>query len=225
MASNIIDFEFEELDFSLNSSNTDLFGEKDKKEDELTKKPSRRSCGYYELRTKFIYKRAHSELQLLNALNDKKLEKGVSYNFITQGDIDQLSYLQLVLRTIPDLDYLLVSTWCAASEDIVFLFNLHEQGKLNNLDIYVGEIFKSSYPKEFEVTQKMYEKYSIGKLTMFKNHAKIFAGIGKCGTGFVIQTSANLNTNPRTENGNIQLDNGLFEFYKDYFDGINSFKL
>ena len=41
---------------------------------------------------------------------------------------------------------------------------------------------------------------------------------------FGIQTSANINTNPRTEQGSITVDKGLFEFYKDYFDGIRSFE-
>ena len=31
------------------------------------------------------------------------------------------------------------------------------------------------------------------------------------------------NTNPRTENGCITISKDLFEFYKNYFDNINSF--
>jgi hypothetical protein len=195
----------------------DLFG------DEVKQTKKRGSVAYYELRNKFIYKRAHSELQLLNCLDDKKIEQGVSYNFITQGDVDQLSYLMLVMRTLKKLDYLLVSTWCCSSEDIVYLFNLHEQGKLNKLDFYVGEIFQRSYPKEYELLLHFYKKYPIGRICLFPNNSKIFAGISNDNIGFVVQTSANMNTNPRTENGNIQLDNGLFEFYRDYFNGINSF--
>lgn len=201
---------------------TDLFGDEIEKKSE-PKKKKRTSAAYYELRSKFVYKRAHSELQLLNALDDKKLEQGVSYNFITSGDVDQLSYLMLVMRTLKKLDYLLVSTWCCASEDIVYLFELHKQGKLNKLDFYVGEIFANSYPKEYKLLQDMYEQYPIGKIVLFRNHSKIFAGISDEGVGFAVQTSANMNTNPRTEQGNIQIDNGLFEFYKEYFDGINSF--
>ena len=41
---------------------------------------------------------------------------------------------------------------------------------------------------------------------------------------FGIQTSANINTNPRTENGCITIDRELYEFYKAYFDGIKSFE-
>lgn len=32
--------------------------------------------------------------------------------------------------------------------------------------------------------------------------------------------SANINTNPRTEQGVITINRELYQFYKDYFDGI-----
>ena len=58
---------------------------------------------------------------------------------------------------------------------------------------------------------------------MFRNHSKIFAGIGQK-FAFGIQTSANINTNPRTENGCIQIGSDIYNFYKDYYDGIVSFE-
>ena len=64
-----------------------------------------------------------------------------------------------------------------------------------------------------------------GRAAIFRNHSKIYAGANYAEDFyFGIQTSANINTNPRTENGNITIDQGLFEFYKDYFDGIISFE-
>lgn len=41
---------------------------------------------------------------------------------------------------------------------------------------------------------------------------------------FAIESSANINTNPRTENTTITTGNDIFEFYKDFFDGIKSFR-
>lgn len=45
------------------------------------------------------------------------------------------------------------------------------------------------------------------------------AGVGEK-FAFVIESSANINTNPRTEQGVITISRDLFEFYKQYFDGI-----
>jgi len=41
---------------------------------------------------------------------------------------------------------------------------------------------------------------------------------------FGIETSANINTNPRTENGCITINKEIYNFYKEYFDGIISFE-
>ena len=40
---------------------------------------------------------------------------------------------------------------------------------------------------------------------------------------FVIESSANINTNPRCEQTTITIDTGLSYFYKNFFDEVNSF--
>jgi len=48
-----------------------------------------------------------------------------------------------------------------------------------------------------------------------------------CGIGdwaFTIESSANINTNARAENTVITRDDGLYRFYKNYFDSIISFE-
>lgn len=39
-----------------------------------------------------------------------------------------------------------------------------------------------------------------------------------------LKSSANINTNPRTEQGVITIDRGLVDFYKNYFDKIKSYE-
>ena len=63
----------------------------------------------------------------------------------------------------------------------------------------------------------------VSRLCVFRNHSKIYAGEGDK-FSFAIETSANINTNPRTEQGVITIDRGLYEFYKSYFDRIESFE-
>ena len=64
-------------------------------------------------------------------------------------------------------------------------------------------------------------KYQCGRIIYFKNHSKIFAGITHEEIGFSIQSSANLNMNPRTENACILTDTDSYYFYKEYFENIN----
>lgn len=192
---------------------------------EKTKGRKHRSTEVFELTPKFEYRRAFSESKLLDALAAPgfHFQEGHSYNFITAGDVDSLSFLKAVLRQ-QDLDYCLASTWCMAAEDILQFREWVESGKIKKLDFYVGEIFSGSYVVEFNMLKRLYSDYpDLGRYALFRNHSKVYAGEGPLWS-FGIQSSANINTNPRTENTCITIDRGLFEFYKQYYDGINSFE-
>jgi hypothetical protein len=165
------------------------------------------------------YRRAFSETQLLD-LVDLDFKDGDSYHFITAGDVDALSYLKLVLRQ-QDLDYCLFSTWCMATEDVLQFRDWVDSGKIKKLDAYVGEIFPKQYSVQFAALKPICEGTG-GRVAVFRNHSKIFAGYGNK-FAFGIESSANINTNPRTENGCITIGSDICEFYKEYFDGIKSF--
>lgn len=119
-----------------------------------TSRSHRRTTACTELSTRYEYRRAFSEVKLLEAMKYVKPKKGTSYNFITAGDVDSLSYLKVVLNWY-DLDYLLCSTWCMAAEDILQLQLWYEGGQIKHLDMYLGEIFPGSYKIEWEMVKKI----------------------------------------------------------------------
>ena len=165
------------------------------------------------------YRRAFGETQLLDIMGFD-FKDGESYHVITGGDVDGLSYLKVVLRQQP-LDYCLFSTWCMASEDVYQIGEWLESGKIKRMDAYVGEIFPGTYRLEYQLLKPMIEA-SGGRVCVFRNHAKIFAGYGDK-FAFGIETSANINTNPRTENGCVTIGHDIYEFYRAYFDGVKGF--
>jgi len=172
--------------------------------------------------TKNVYRRAFSETQLLDLIGINQFKDQHQYNFITAGDVDALSYLKIIMRQ-QNLEHLLFSTWCMAADDIMQFEEWLEDGKIKKLDAYLGEIFPKSYPYEWQKINEIFEKYKCGKIAVFRNHSKIFAGYGDK-FYFGIQTSANINTNPRTENGCITIDKKMYEFYNEYYSGIKSFE-
>lgn len=203
----------------------DLNADPDVIEEGSTGKGTRIKAKVHEMSLKYHYRRAFSEVNLLDTLQAPgfSFTDGHCYNFITGGDIDSLSFLKAVLRQ-QTLDYCLASTWCMASEDVLQFREWVEKGMIRKLDIYVGEIFKGSYAEEWWMLKEMYSDFpELGRLAIFRNHSKVYAGTGPL-FSFGIQSSANINTNPRTEQTSITIDQGLFEFYKDFFDGINSFE-
>lgn len=195
-----------------------------KAEEEQTKN-QRRSTECLALSTRYEYRRAFSEVALLQSLEYTELKEGYSYNFITAGDVDALSFLKIILNR-HTLDHLLFSTWCMAAEDVFFLSERVKDGKIRHMDAYLGEIFPNSYIVEFAMLKKMYKTYpDLGRYAIFRNHSKIFAGCNLSeGFYFGIQSSANINTNPRTENACITINREIYDFYRNYFDGIKSFE-
>lgn len=158
---------------------------------------------------------------------DIKIESGKAYAIITGGDVDALSFLQLILRDVKTLDYLLVSTWCAGAEDCLFLVEKCKNGTIGKMDFFAGEIFTGQYKIETGILKSFYESENNkgGRFVLFKNHSKIFAGYNKeKDFYFGISTSANINTNPRTENAFIVCNKEIFDFYFNYFSGIKSFE-
>lgn len=212
--------------------NDDLFdfldfgglGEEQPQEPEqpAVKRTRRRTTQCVELSTRYEYRRAFSETRLLDACGKFEFTPGHSYHFITAGDVDSLSFLKAVLRQ-QNVTHLLCSTWCMAAEDILQLQQWQDVGKIGTLDLYVGEIFPGSYSVEWQMLQDWRDRGGLNRLCVFRNHSKIYAGEGDK-FSFAIETSANINTNPRTEQGVVTIDRGLYEFYKAYFDGIESFE-
>ena len=196
------------------------FGDEEQKESNV-KKTHRRNTECLVRSDRNIYRKAYSETQLLDVLGFN-FKEGESYHCITAGDVDSLSYLKCVLRQ-QDLNYCLLSTWCMAGDDVMQIEEWLESGKIKKLDIYVGEIFPRSYRMEWQKLTQIYDKYKCGRIAVFKNHSKIYAGYGNK-FAFGIETSANINTNPRTENGCLTISKEIYEFYKGYFDKIISFE-
>lgn len=212
------DVDLDGFDFDFNLSDENEQSDIDNPPSE--KKDRRRKTECLVRTDRLIYRKAYSETQLLDAVGFD-FKEGESYHCITAGDVDSLSYLKCVLRQ-QDLDYCLFSTWCMAADDILQFEEWLEDGKIKKLDAYVGEIFPGSYKMEWKKLNEVFNKYQCGRIAVFKNHSKIYAGYGNK-FNFGIETSANINTNPRTENGCITISEELFHFYKDYFDKIVSF--
>ena len=204
-----IDLSDLDLDFS---QNLDIENEDNKKRKVEARAIKRKSV--IELR------RINGEKLLSKLLGEFNHAPDISYHIISGGDIDSLSFASYLINQQDHFDYFLFSTWCMSISDVETM-DSWLGSKIKRVDGYVGEIFKSSYAQELYALKKMVSKCD-GRIACFRNHAKIFLGWGDkfC---FIVESSANINTNPRTENFVISFDPNLFFFYKDFFDGINPF--
>lgn len=164
-------------------------------------------------------RRAKSEAHLFDIM-PAPLDTGAAFHVISGGDVDSLSFLARVLDEAP-MDYTLMSTWCMALPDVEQVAKWLESGRIGRFDAYAGEIFPNQYPDVHRRLCDVLRAHG-GRVAIFRNHAKVYAGTGQA-FDFAISSSANVNTNPRTENTVLTFGREIFDFYKTFFDGIHSF--
>ena len=165
-------------------------------------------------------RRISSELALEKSL-PWHFEPGTAYHCVSFGDVDSLTYLRVIVKQ-QRIRYAVISTWCMAYTDIQEIASWVEMGYIQRIDFFCGEIFRGTYTKEYNELKAFCRKYGC-KMSIFRNHSKIMLVYGER-FNCVIESSANVNTNPRTEQTCITLDDGLCDFYLDFFNGIVSFE-
>lgn len=166
-----------------------------------------------------LTRKAASE-EALDRQLDWYFKEGDCYHCFSFGNVDSLTYFKHVLRQQRVL-YLAISTWCMAGEDVDDLRAWHNRGMLGRVDFFVGEIFPGSYPEVYAAVKEFASEIG-GRVVVFRNHAKVMAVVGErfdC----LIESSANVNTNPRSENTVLTVDRSLVRDYVQLFNEIKPF--
>lgn len=199
------------------------FGDEPKEEPTKGKKekggePEKRATSHRGGR-RHLSRKAASEHALEQSL-DWHFKEGDCYHCFSFGDVDSMSYFKHVLRQ-QQIKYLALSTWCMAGEDVRDMMEWHRRGMLGRVDLFMGEIFQGSYPEVYELAKQLIAECG-GRLVIFRNHSKVMAVHGEkfdC----LIESSANVNTNPRSENTVLTVDRQLVADYIKLFSEITPF--
>ena len=188
------------------------FGEDEADEEEKTVSVKRTKERHFE-------RRINSELHLEDQL-PWHFEKGATYHCISFGDVDCLTYLRIIVKQ-QKIKYLLIAAWVMAITDAEEIKKWLDAEYIHRIDFYMGEIFPKQYTGVYQFTLENLLKNG-GRIAVFRNHSKVMAGFGEK-FDFAIESSANINTNPRCEQTAITINTELARFYKDFYDGIRSF--
>ncbi len=165
-------------------------------------------------------RRANSEAHLAEIL-PARLADGESVHCISRGDIDALSFVAHWIKGT-HFDLVTISTWCMAKEDLTRLTGWLDSGRIDQLELYVGEIFPSQYGDAYEAALRLTDIYGV-RLVVARNHAKVTLLAHEDSAHYlVIESSANVNTNPRIEQTATHCGRALFDFYRDFFSGLRS---
>ena len=166
-----------------------------------------------------LWRKAASEKALEDAIG-WHFREGDCYHCFSFGDVDSFSFFKMVLRQQP-IQYAAISTWCMAGEDVTDLRRWHSRGLVGRVDFFLGEIFRGSYPDVYRAVQEFIAECG-GRMVIFRNHSKVMAIEGER-FNCVIESSANVNTNPRSENTVVTVDRHLAADYIQLFSEIVPF--
>ena len=165
-------------------------------------------------------RRAKTEASLGEIL-PARIAPGESWHIISHGDIDAMSFIAHGLAGAGRA-HLTVSTWCLATQDVELFAEHIAAGHIERLDAYVGEIFGSKQYAAAHDALCQVARPTGGRVAVFRNHSNV-ALIDGATQALVIESSANINTNPRTEQTVVTHDRALLLFYKRFYDAIQSF--
>ena len=150
------------------------------------------------------------------------LEEGCAYHVVSYGDVDALTFLRHIARG-KRLDYAIIATWCMAQTDADEIASWVGRGIVGRVDFVVGEVFQShSRYREIKKTLEATAAACGGRVLRCRTHMKVMVLYG-AEYDACIESSANIDTNPRAEQTCITVDSGLCDFYKAWCDALPNF--
>ncbi|MFA6867545.1 MAG: hypothetical protein WCR54_08555 [Clostridia bacterium] len=142
--------------------------------------------------------------------------------YVSSGGFSSIGFVKFIAdRTF--IKELTVSTLRVGKKHLAVLGELKKQGKLDKVNFIVGSIMQdgSKKDKEYHYFDILQETCSQNNwvLKVRNNHSKILLFDTDKGK-FVIETSSNLNENPKMEQFSFEKDEVLYFFYQKVFDEL-----
>lgn len=135
------------------------------------------------------------------------------FKLISFGSFSSACFVDFVASNAV-IDNLYISTFRVGKKEMLLLDKLHENNKLKNVNfVFCGLMETDKYPY-FRILTNICNKND-WKFYGAKNHSKVFLFDTNKGK-YVLETSSNLNENPKIEQFSFEQDDKLYNFYKEH---------
>lgn len=134
---------------------------------------------------------------------------------LTRGQFSLIDLIQAILEKTDKAD-VICCTWSAGIKDAKQMHQLKNDGNINSFKIVTDHSYVSRQ-KQYAITLE--ELFGIENIATTEIHAK-FTLIKNDNFNIVIRTSMNLNANKTCENYEIDDNKEIYDFYKDFLNGI-----
>jgi len=168
-------------------------------------------------------RRRYERIQQREALEDVLAgppEPGESVHILSRAQFDFWTWVPAMLDWIGHSPDLYCSTWTASRANVVELLELWDAGRIGRAHFLTGLYFKR---RETAVYARLLEGLRTrgGRYCSSRNHAKVLLLANAARKAWLtIEGSANLTSNPRTENYIITNDRGLWEFHRGWMEEL-----
>lgn len=140
------------------------------------------------------------------------------FKFISNGDFSSASFISLVANHTVIHD-LYVSTFRVGRKEMLLLHKLASENRLENVHLVMfSQMLDGDNDETTRIIKRICAKYHWEPVVK-KNHSKVLLFDTDDGK-YVIETSSNLNENPKLEFYSFEQDPDVFEFYKKYIFDI-----
>lgn len=151
-------------------------------------------------------RKMQSEKALEDAIQRWSFREGDCYHCFTFGDVDLATFAKFVVRQ-QYVPFMAVNGWVIGGEDLLDMQEWIRRGFVGRIDLYVGEIFEKRSKEAYAAALDLV-KLCGGRLVARRNHMKLIAIYGERFSA-LIESSANMNTNPQSENVVVTIDRKL----------------
>jgi len=148
------------------------------------------------------------------------------FKFISTGGFSTICFIKFI-SNIAKINSLCVSTLRVGKKELKMLDYLYKQNKIGKVSFIVGSLMSndSVKVKKYGYYEDLEKVCKTNGWTVIpaKNHSKVLLFDTKEGK-FVIETSSNLNENPKIEQFSFEKSEELYNFYKQIFDSAEKVK-
>lgn len=147
----------------------------------------------------------------LSTLIDRLPGENECFKFISTGGFSSICFI-LFVAEIAKIKELHVSTFAVGKKEILTLHSLRKAGRLDKCTFQTFTLMKDGNTKQYwEIFQQICEANN-WRILNKRNHSKVILLDTDAGK-FVIETSSNLNENPKIEQFSFEADAALYDFY------------
>lgn len=134
------------------------------------------------------------------------------FKFISEGGFSSICFILFIAERAV-IKNLHISTFRVGKKEIQAMHALKNKGRLINSEFILCSFAKDEQGGAYGILDKICQQNNWG-IHPVNNHSKVHL-YDTCKGKFVIETSSNLNENPKMEQFSFEKDAALYDFYKE----------